>query len=245
MLATAIKFFRNASIYYWRRANRKFNNFNSPQLIPPQILDSGFGTSRGQPLDRNLIEKFLESNIPIIFNLPDVKSLEIGDNRYTSKYLTATSKYVSKMTKSQSCVLTANNILDGDLTIETNLSNSFDLIISTQVLAFTSNPFKVVENYVKLLKPGGILVGTEPQISHISESDRIRSGDYFRFTTQGIESIFEKFTDCGDLKCENLGGWLETFGLLIGLVEEDFESKIRNSSQSYAPIIGYTYTKDS
>lgn len=67
------------------------------------------------------------------------------------------------------------------------LENSrVDSIISTQVLEHVKNPAKAVNEFYRVLKPGGHCLITVPQLSELHEEPN----DYFRFTKFGLEEIF-------------------------------------------------------
>lgn len=65
-------------------------------------------------------------------------------------------------------------------------SGSFDSVISTQVLEHIKNPQKAVEEFYRVLKPGGHCLVTVPQMNELHEEPN----DYFRFTKFGLEEIF-------------------------------------------------------
>ncbi|MDP3799930.1 MAG: methyltransferase domain-containing protein [bacterium] len=65
-------------------------------------------------------------------------------------------------------------------------SESFDSIVSTQVLEHVKNPQKAVEEFYRVLKPGGYCLVTVPQLNELHEEPH----DYFRFTKYGLEEIF-------------------------------------------------------
>ncbi|MDD5438188.1 MAG: class I SAM-dependent methyltransferase [Patescibacteria group bacterium] len=75
---------------------------------------------------------------------------------------------------------------------------SFDVIICTQVLEHVPNPFLVMEEAARLLRPGGRLILTVPQTNEIHEAPY----DFFRYTKYGIMEMSKK---CG-LKVEEIHG---------------------------------------
>lgn len=66
-------------------------------------------------------------------------------------------------------------------------SESFDSIISTQVLEHVKNPQKAANEFYRVLKPGGHCLVTVPQLNELHEEPN----DYFRFTKFGLKEIFE------------------------------------------------------
>lgn len=67
-------------------------------------------------------------------------------------------------------------------------SESFDSIISTQVLEHVKNPQKAVEEFYRVLKLGGHCLVTVPQLTELHDEPN----DYFRFTKFGLEELFKK-----------------------------------------------------
>ena len=65
--------------------------------------------------------------------------------------------------------------------------NSVDSVVSTQVLEHVKNPNKVVDEFYRVLKPGGYCLVTVPQLNELHEEPH----DYFRFTNFGLKEIFE------------------------------------------------------
>jgi SAM-dependent methyltransferase/uncharacterized protein YbaR (Trm112 family) len=62
---------------------------------------------------------------------------------------------------------------------------SFDVIAMFQVLEHTRDPFAVISNCARWLKPGGHLVVSAPQYWHVHAWPH----DYFRYTLHGLEEI--------------------------------------------------------
>ena len=65
-------------------------------------------------------------------------------------------------------------------------SESFDSVVSTQVLEHVKNPQKAVDEFYRVLKLGGHCLVTVPQLNELHEEPH----DYFRFTKYGLEQIF-------------------------------------------------------
>ena len=68
-------------------------------------------------------------------------------------------------------------------------SNFYNTIISCDTLEHVKNPFKAAGEMYRILKPGGIIIITTVLIWDYHEYP----DDYFRFTVDALEIIFEKF----------------------------------------------------
>jgi SAM-dependent methyltransferase len=68
-------------------------------------------------------------------------------------------------------------------------SSTFDIIVCTEVLELTLNPFFAIEEIYRLLKTGGILLMTTPFDFRIHGP----LPDCWRFTEHGIRALLNKF----------------------------------------------------
>lgn len=64
---------------------------------------------------------------------------------------------------------------------------SVDIIFSTQVIEHVPNPFRMVEECARILKPGGFLILTGPFYWPLHEEPH----DYFRFTKYGFAHLLK------------------------------------------------------
>jgi len=90
---------------------------------------------------------------------------------------------------------TGTNDVVGDLTDWDSLAplGQFDLVIATEVIEHTSNPFVAVANVAKLLRPDGVFLASTPFLWPDHHQDTYP--DYWRFTTQGWERLLEGWRD--------------------------------------------------
>lgn len=65
---------------------------------------------------------------------------------------------------------------------------SFDSIVCTQVLGDVPNPFRVVQEFSRVLRHGGVVLLTEGFINELHDMPL----DFWRFTNFGLEEIFKK-----------------------------------------------------
>jgi len=68
--------------------------------------------------------------------------------------------------------------------------NSFDTVICAEVFEHTTNPWTAITEIMKVLKPGGLFIGTGPLLHELHGEDY---GDYWRITPQGWELLLKDF----------------------------------------------------
>jgi hypothetical protein len=225
-----------------RILNRTFvRPANYLRISPLAVLCKDFGSSRGAPLDRILIQDFLMKNCSNIQRVGTV--LEFGDNEYSKMFFPSANSVTLLYESQKPLGFRSPNILVGDLLEKPSVSRCFDLVISTQFLAFTANPFVALENLSLLLRPGGIIIGTEPFLSPISTYDSDRWGDYFRMTRQGLSSVVSHTKELELTRLEHLGGQVISLGLLHGYCSQDFKRFPGDTSDNFPTLHGYVCRK--
>jgi len=196
-------------------------------------IDSGFGLSRGKPVDRHYIENFLARHAG------DVRGrvLEVGDDAYTHDYGGAR--------VSRSDILHADDsnpraTLIGDLADSGNElpSASFDCFICTQTLTYIFDVQRAVATIHRLLRPGGVLLATVPGISQMSPYDRDRWGEYWRFTAQSLGRLLGESFGSDRVEVEAHGNVLAATAFLQGLCVDDLsQSELDHRDQRYQMLI--------
>ena len=85
-----------------------------------------------------------------------------------------------------------------------------DSIVCTQVLEHLNKPFESVEEFYRILKPGGYILLTAPQMNELHEEPN----DFFRYTKFGLIDMFENvgFTV---VAYEQRGGFFTTRGQML------------------------------
>jgi SAM-dependent methyltransferase len=184
-------------------------------LADTNPVSRDFGLSRGIPIDRFYIESFLKSYAS------DVKGivLEIAENTYTKKFDKGVTSFEILHVDNTNRKAT----IIGDLTNPDTLpSEKIDCFICTQTLNFIFDIQKAIEGSWKLLKNGGVFLGTVGGISQISRYDMDRWGDYWRFTDLSIRKLFENVYGKGNVEVVTFGNALAATAFLKGLAIDDF-----------------------
>lgn len=176
-----------------------------------------FGYDRGQPIDRYYIENFLLQHKNDIHG----RVLEVGDNTYTKKF---GGNRVKKSDVLHAVKGNPSATIVADIAHADNIpSNYFDCIILTQTLQFVYDLPSAVSHLYRILKPGGVLLVTVPGISQISRYDMDRWGEFWRFTTQSAQRLFEKEFSAENVKVDAYGNVLVAISLLHGLAAEELK----------------------
>ncbi len=180
-------------------------------------ISTHFGYDRGQPIDRHYIENFLSQHKNDVHG----RVLEIGDNTYTKQFggnRVKQSDILYAVEGNPSATIVA------DLTQADHIpSDTFDCIILTQTLQFIYDLPSAMKHLHRILKPGGVLLATLPGITQISRYDMDMWGEFWRFTTQSVQRLFEKEFMAENIEVKAHGNVLIAIAFLHGLATEDLK----------------------
>ena len=184
------------------------------QGCPGEPLNRTFGFSRGTPVDRYYIEKFLNDEKENIKG--DV--WEVAENTYTMKYGGEKVKNSFMLhVSSDEPGYTKGNFETG----EGIKSEVADCIILTQVLPFMYDCKAAVSNIYRMLKPGGVCLITVSGISQISRYDMDRWGHYWGFTDLSLRTLLEEQVAKDQIKIKVFGNIKSAAALLYGIAAEE------------------------
>ena len=204
-----------------------------------QPIDPNFGFSRGEVIDRYYIEKFLTAHAQDIHG----RVLELGDNSYTTKF------GGKRVTRSDVLHYTAGNpqaTIVADLTKAENINpNIFDCIIITQSLQMIYDVRSALKHLHRILKPNGVLLATSHGTSKICRILGIDPwGEYWRFTAQSSQIMFEEFFKPGNVKVAPYGNVLTAISFLQGLAAQDLtKEELDYNDPRYEVLIGVRAVK--
>lgn len=182
-------------------------------------ITRSFGYDRGQPIDRYYIEKFLSQHTEDISG----HVVEIGDDRYTRKF--GGEHVTCSDVLDQAHPDSAPTII-ADLTNADHIpSDSFDCIIIMQTLQFIYDVHAALRTLHRILKPGGVVLGSLPSLSPICRYDMDRWGDYWRFTSAATQRLFGDLFGSGNVQVEAHGNVLVATAFLHGMAAEDLTTE--------------------
>lgn len=120
-------------------------------------------------------------------------------------------------------------------------NESFDVVISTEVLEHVPDPDAYLAEVKRVLKPGGMFFFTVPFLMSLHEVPH----DYYRYTPYALEMIFKR-TGFISAKIIPLGGYNAALAQMLGLwVNMYLWGKKKKIMRIIAkPIISYLYKKD-
>jgi SAM-dependent methyltransferase len=210
--------------------------FGNLRRLKPMTPDYGY--SRGLPIDRYYIEKFLSG-----FST-DIRGhvLEIKHNKYTVKY------GQDRVTKSDVLHPVEGNpdaTIVADLTKADHLpSNVYDAIIFTQTLQVIYDIRKTIATLYRILKPGGVLLATASGMAQLSLEDFDKWGEYWRFTSLSARLAFEEAFSAGNVTVKAYGNVLAAISFLAGLACEDLKKEELDAiDRSYEILISIRAVK--
>jgi SAM-dependent methyltransferase len=192
------------------------------------IVTTDFGYSRGTPIDRYYIDRFIREFGSRIAG--DV--LEFGDDQYSRQYAGSIRRSVvlGGPVRGVECY-------QADLTQPTTYAGigTFDCIIATQVLNFIFDIHSAVDGIWSLLKPGGCALISVASYCQVSVHDATRWGDYWRLSPQAIAKLLEgRFSS---VTIRPHGNLTAAIGMLRGLCAEDLSKTDLDTEDTPYPIV--------
>jgi SAM-dependent methyltransferase len=202
-------------VKYTRWPPVRWVSMGSLRRLTPISGDWGF--SRGLPVDRYYIERFLAGTAK------DIQGhvLEMGSPDYTLQF------GAGRVTDSDVLHKEEGNdratVVD-DLTAGNELADhTYDCIICTQTLQFVYDVRSAIATLHRTLKPGGVLLVTVPTIAQISRPDMDRWGEYWRFTSLSARLLFEEVFPVSNVAVHAYGNVLAATAFLYGLAREELK----------------------
>jgi SAM-dependent methyltransferase len=207
-------------------------------------LDPLFGYMSGTPVDRFLLEKtFLNERYFDSLNKSGTQGIEVGDIEYLSLYFNNVQKSKLVFQKDQPLKTRSEHEVEGDLTVlNCEVSDHFDVAIFTQVLVFVKDDLQAIKNIKQMMKPNGVLIGSESLVAPISIYDDSRWGENRRYSPRSLRALLELEFEIIDFKV--LGNAVSSAALVLGVPVESLDENLLNKSrQSHGTSMFYIAKK--
>jgi hypothetical protein len=212
--------------------------FRFGQLRRLTPISKAWGFDRGLPVDRYYIEEFLSGHAD------DIQGhvLEIMDAAYTRRF---GGKRVQKSDVLDVSDANPNATIVADLSRGEHIpSDTFDCIIFTQTLLLIYELRRTIDTLHRILKPGGVLLGTVPGITKISREDMCRSGQYWSFTTLSVQRLLEEEFPTEQVDVKAHGNVLTAAAFLYGLASQELrKTELDYHDPDYEVVITFKTVK--
>ena len=203
-------------------------DFGSFRRTTPVTHDWGY--SRGTPVDRPLIDRFLAAHRDDIRG----RVLEVQEDDYTRRFggprVTHSDVLDVNVANSRATVFAdlrdARNIADGQ----------FDCIILTQTLHVVDDMAAVIRECFRILRPGGALLATLPCSSRVC-LEYGPEGDYWRVTEAGVRTLATLVFPPSAVDTVAVGNALVNAAFTFGLAGEDLPQAAWKVDDPYFPSV--------
>lgn len=218
-----------SSVRHWN-TRRKRNVGGAPAALAFPPVSRAFGFDRGTPIDRFYIEQFLTEQRASIRG----HVMEIAEATYTKQFGTGVTRSEILVFQGQP----SENTRVADLTDITSLpAGELDAFICTQTLNFIYEVKKAVIGLHHSLKPGGCALVTVAGLIQISRYDADRWGDFWRFTPQGAQRMFEEVFGTGRVEVTVHGNAYAAACLHRGFAVEECDQTLLNAVDPDYPVV--------
>ena len=214
--------------------NKKY--FEPFQSLPLEPFCRNWGISYGTPIDRYYIDQFLQR---LSANIRG-RVLEVKTDDYARTY--GDPNQIESIDVLD--ILTENSKANvfADLAQAHSIpEGTYDCFILTQTLTLIYDVRSAWAHAVRILKPGGMLIGTVSAVNRISAEDGGLDEDYWRFTSGSIKKITEEIPRAIQLNIQSFGNVLACSAFLYGIPAEAIEKHHLDYVDPYFPVIyGFT-----
>jgi hypothetical protein len=205
------------------------------KMEPPGRL---MGTDRGLPVCRWYIERFLEAQASQVRG----RVLEVADDTYTTRF---GGDRVTARTVLHATAGNAHATLVGDLATGDGIpSDAFDTVILTQVLQCVFEVGAAARTVHRMLAPGGTALITVPAIAPVSRYDVERWGEFWHFSVQAVQRLFEPHFGAEGLSVAAHGNHVAAHAYLAGMASEELrDDELMPYDADYPVVISAIATK--
>ncbi len=175
------------------------------------------GYSRGTPIDRLYIERFLKQHASDIRG----RALEVRDSTYTMQF--GAGRVTTRDVLDRDAT-NPNMTVHADLCVRDSLPReAFDCFILTHTLQLLTDPDVAVANAYRAVVSGGVLLVAVPVSGRVivdpDEEDR------WRFTPLGLATLMHRVFPAENVTITHNGNLVAALGTLLGLAAEDLSKK--------------------
>ncbi len=198
---------------WWRRVG----GVDMGDLRSMEPMSRVMGLDRGQPVCRWYIERFLAEQSLLIGG----RVLEVADDHYTKQF--------GGDRVRESAVLHAEPgnpraTIVGNLETGAGIADGrFDTVILTQVLQCVFDVGAAARTIHRMLAAGGTALITVPAIAPISRFDADRWGEYWHFTEQSVQRLFEPLFGERGTRVAAFGNAVSAHAYLAGMASQELK----------------------
>jgi SAM-dependent methyltransferase len=200
-------------MHVWRSDRERRRRVRLGDLNRTMPIERHLGRTRGGPIDRYYIERFLLEHRADIRG----RALEVGDSGYVDRLGTA----VERVDVLDIDPANARATIVADVTDLAGVEDdTFECIVLTQVLQLVYEPAPAFRSLARVLAPGGVLLATIPGIVATAPG----KGDFWRFTAEGVRRLAADAFGADAVDVHTYGNVLAATGFLYGLGQNDFDA---------------------
>jgi SAM-dependent methyltransferase len=201
-------------------------------------ISRNWGSERGTPIDRVLIEEFLLGHADGVGG----RVLEWGDRSYTTRL------GGGRVSGSDVFDVDGENAaatIVGDLCTPDGLpSEAFDCILCLQTLQFVPDLPAAIRALDRMLCPGGLLLVTVPGIAPVRITRVNPWPDYWRLTPTSMRWLVDDAFGGGAVEVTPLGNVLTASAFLQGIAAEELSAQeLAEHDPGYPVIVGVAVRK--
>lgn len=219
---------------WWRRSG----HVDMGDLRRMEPTSRVMGLDRGQPICRYYIERFLDEHATMIRG----RVLEVADNSYTKRF---GGDRVTRSDVLHAVSGNANTTIVGDLATGEGIgSQQFDAVILTQVLECVFDVGGAARTIHQMMATGGIALITVPAIAPVSRYDADRWGEYWHFSEQSVQRLFEPLFGADNVRVRAFGNAVAAHAYLAGMAAEELTSdELLTIDRDFPIVVTATVTK--
>jgi SAM-dependent methyltransferase len=143
--------------------------------------------------------------------------LDVGCGRKPYRRFLLDNKYITEYTGLDiEAAIVYEDGIKPDFTWDGNVmpfkDNSFDTLMATEVLEHCPNPYQIIKEMERVLKPGGLIFFTVPFLWNLHEVPH----DEYRYTPFALQRIFKECS-MEEIELFAHGGWDMSMAQMIGM----------------------------